>query len=270
MHRINHYPAGKYYRNQLRYPLDSYLSGGWRYPTFLNNWGQVWKRVWILEVWSENGCRKLHFLVWNRVRIWRTGKHTLTKNSHEYPPGLPNQQSEEILSALQQTGIGRPLCDLEKQACPFYYYLFSFSTKVQTCFFSKKDDFHCSSPCFNLRSGSRENVWEPLKLGLISGCPCLVYFLCAKWGGRGGGEGGNRPTSGGLKIGSALVPANHSPDNPSGAHSHSSVNSKRAHPQPPSPPHPGHLSSIGHLVGSSGEEFVRKPLPAGWSICQFF
>ena len=34
IHRINHYPADKYYRNQLRYPLDSDLSGGQRYPTF--------------------------------------------------------------------------------------------------------------------------------------------------------------------------------------------------------------------------------------------
>ena len=32
--RINHYPADKYYGNQLRYPLDSDLSGGLRYPTF--------------------------------------------------------------------------------------------------------------------------------------------------------------------------------------------------------------------------------------------
>ena len=34
IHRINHYPAAKYYGNQLRYPLDSDLSGGQRYPTF--------------------------------------------------------------------------------------------------------------------------------------------------------------------------------------------------------------------------------------------
>ena len=34
IHRINPYPAGKYYGNQLRYPLDSDLSGGQRYPTF--------------------------------------------------------------------------------------------------------------------------------------------------------------------------------------------------------------------------------------------
>ena len=27
IHRINHYPADKYYGNQLRYPLDSDLSG---------------------------------------------------------------------------------------------------------------------------------------------------------------------------------------------------------------------------------------------------
>ena len=28
IHRINHYPADKYYGNQLHYPLDSDLSGG--------------------------------------------------------------------------------------------------------------------------------------------------------------------------------------------------------------------------------------------------
>ena len=28
IHRINHYPADKYYASQLRYPLDSDLSGG--------------------------------------------------------------------------------------------------------------------------------------------------------------------------------------------------------------------------------------------------
>ena len=28
IHRINHYPADKYYRNQLRYLLDRDLSGG--------------------------------------------------------------------------------------------------------------------------------------------------------------------------------------------------------------------------------------------------
>ena len=32
--RINHYPADKYYGNQLRYSLDSDLSFGQRYPTF--------------------------------------------------------------------------------------------------------------------------------------------------------------------------------------------------------------------------------------------
>ena len=32
IHRLNHYPAGKYLGNQLRYPLDRFLSGGQRYP----------------------------------------------------------------------------------------------------------------------------------------------------------------------------------------------------------------------------------------------
>ena len=38
IHRINHYPADKYYGNQLRYSLDSDLSGGQRYPTFEQPW----------------------------------------------------------------------------------------------------------------------------------------------------------------------------------------------------------------------------------------
>ena len=32
--RINHYPADKYLGNQLRYPVDRDLSGGYRYPPF--------------------------------------------------------------------------------------------------------------------------------------------------------------------------------------------------------------------------------------------
>ena len=38
---------------------------------------------------SEKGCGKWHFLVWNRVKIWRIGWHTPTKNFQEYPPGNP-------------------------------------------------------------------------------------------------------------------------------------------------------------------------------------
>ena len=54
---------------------------------------QVWKLIWILEVWSENGCGKWHFWVWNRVRTLRTGRHTPTKNSQEYPLPLPGRMS---------------------------------------------------------------------------------------------------------------------------------------------------------------------------------
>ena len=35
---------------------------------------------------SENEYGKWQILVRNRVRIWRTGRHTPTKNSHDYPP----------------------------------------------------------------------------------------------------------------------------------------------------------------------------------------
>ena len=36
----------------------------------------------------ENGCEKRHFLVWNRVRIWRPCRHTPCKSFLEYPPGM--------------------------------------------------------------------------------------------------------------------------------------------------------------------------------------
>ena len=42
---------------------------------------QVWKRVW-----------KVIFLVWNRVKIWRSGRHTPIKNSQEYSPGYTYQR----------------------------------------------------------------------------------------------------------------------------------------------------------------------------------
>ena len=34
IHRINHHPVDKYKGNQLRYPVDRDLSGGYRYPPF--------------------------------------------------------------------------------------------------------------------------------------------------------------------------------------------------------------------------------------------
>ena len=84
--------------------------------------GQVWKRVWILEVWSENGSGKLHSLVWNRVTIWRNGRHTPIINSQEYPPGIstkedsssvekPVEKSDRLLPraavpAWEKTGLG--------------------------------------------------------------------------------------------------------------------------------------------------------------------
>ena len=40
--------------------------------------GLVWKRV-----------REITFLVRNRVRIWRTGRHISIKNSQEHPPAPP-------------------------------------------------------------------------------------------------------------------------------------------------------------------------------------
>ena len=69
--------------------------------------GQVWKLVWILEVWSENEFGKWHFLVWNMVKIWRTWWHTPTKNSQEYPP--PGRISLQRYWQIDNWFFNRPI-----------------------------------------------------------------------------------------------------------------------------------------------------------------
>ena len=46
---------------------------------------QVWKPVW-----------KMTFLLWNRVRIWKTRQNTLTKNSKECPPSHPRAKNLSV------------------------------------------------------------------------------------------------------------------------------------------------------------------------------
>ena len=64
-----------------------YLRSNLKNNDIISSKSQVWKRVWILEVWSEYGCEKWHFLAWIRVRIWRTGRHTPTQEFPRLPPG---------------------------------------------------------------------------------------------------------------------------------------------------------------------------------------
>ena len=46
---------------------------------------QVWKPVW-----------KVTFLLWNRVRIWKTRQHTVTKNSKECPGPLIHPRAKNL------------------------------------------------------------------------------------------------------------------------------------------------------------------------------
>ena len=47
--------------------------------------GQVWNRVWILEVWSENRCGKLHFFG------LKSGQDLRNRAAHPHQefPGVP-------------------------------------------------------------------------------------------------------------------------------------------------------------------------------------
>ena len=51
------------------------------------------------------GVENYIFFVWNRVRIWRTGRHTPTKNYQEYPP--PGIISRPLYSYRTQQGTRR-------------------------------------------------------------------------------------------------------------------------------------------------------------------
>ena len=62
---------------------------------------RVWNRVYILRVRFEIGYGKSYILVWNRVRVFRTGRHTPTQKYYEYPPSSPPGIGRKNLLACQ-------------------------------------------------------------------------------------------------------------------------------------------------------------------------
>ena len=71
--------------------------------------GQVWKQV-----------GKMTFLLWNRVRIWKTRHHTLTKNSKEYPPPHPpakNLSISQFAHMMNYTLLGQNCAEIRLR-CP--------------------------------------------------------------------------------------------------------------------------------------------------------
>ena len=66
--------------------------------------GQVWKRVWTWDVRSENGHGKWHFLVCNRVRIWRTKQHAPWRIPRSTPLPPAPRWFWSVLSSCMTTG----------------------------------------------------------------------------------------------------------------------------------------------------------------------
>ena len=92
----------------LRLPL-SFAVLFWATMTLIS---VLCKRVMLRFVttsMSKNGCGKWHFLVWNRVRIWRTGRHTPTKNTQEYPPGRVTYRIGVILNGYLFSSARKPI-----------------------------------------------------------------------------------------------------------------------------------------------------------------
>ena len=75
------------------------------------------KWVWILEDWSENGCGKRHFLVWNRVRIWRTGRRTPPPS--RIPRSPLGFQGQVTCHYFTLTGPHYAGCTEIKHVCPW-------------------------------------------------------------------------------------------------------------------------------------------------------
>ena len=63
---------------------------------------RVWNRVYILRVMSEIGYGKSYILVWNRVRVFRTGRHT----------PAPGPVVRRVALYLMSRANGRPECPL--------------------------------------------------------------------------------------------------------------------------------------------------------------
>ena len=99
IHRINHYPVDSAIGfpiliHWVIYPVDSAIHlFEWPGPglkTSMDFRVLVWKRVW----------KNCICLVRNRVRIWRTGRHTPTKNSQEYRAGDDGKREKAGASLL--------------------------------------------------------------------------------------------------------------------------------------------------------------------------
>ena len=71
---------------------------------------------------SENGRGKWQLLVGKRVRIWRTGWHTPTKSSQQYPPGLHHSKFADYIIFVRKAEIQYALFTIgkEKICCKHY------------------------------------------------------------------------------------------------------------------------------------------------------
>ena len=108
---------------------------------------------------SEKGCGKWHFLFWNRVRIWRTRRHTPTENYPEYPLG--SETAVSFSNFLIVKVMGKESGNLESA---FGINLSSFTYKV-----NKWDSNEICEVLVRQRS---TNVWDVL----------YTFFLCLRLG----------------------------------------------------------------------------------------
>ena len=121
-------------------------------------------------VWSENGCRKWHCLVWNKVRIWRTGRYTRTKNSQEYPPRVKITLVKVFLNKLTP-GVS---CPDTLNKCSIFIFVTDVSRQLHPIV------IHLSSGLPPMYDVSGPSLWLNFHFPLMvkgNGCLKTVWLL---------------------------------------------------------------------------------------------
>ena len=104
--------------------------------------GPVWKRVWILEARSKNGCEKWHFLVWNRVKIFGDRAADPPPRTPKSTPGFKRQLNEPLSRFL-------------------LHFMFKFKL-FNKCFFSQNGTTNSPPLCY-FSSVVKKHSWQGRK-----------------------------------------------------------------------------------------------------------
>ena len=126
----------------------------------------------------KTGLKNSIFLVWNRVRIWRTGRHTPTKNSRGYPALRQSAFrfgiifSGKIFRSLMKRSIEPELRPISRETCHEKW------SRFGVCGILKKYNYVKEVEPYPLNTFLNWNLKRNSKVSLITrSYNCCVDFL---------------------------------------------------------------------------------------------